>query len=137
MITWVDEECRAWGAHKRWLQYAQQGWAPRSPLGRLIDEGPGAGHESVLSRVPIKDPPPAYLAINVALQKMALTHELEQPILIVHAHYTDLARVKQKAPKLGVSVKQYWLLLHTAHAFIAGCQVPRETEVCTQNRHCA
>ena len=76
------------------------------------------------------------MAVNLALQRMAMTHELEQPILIMREHYIEPGRAKQKAPKLGVSMKQYWLLLHTAHAFIAGCQVPRET-ACTQNPHAA
>lgn len=133
MISWVDEECRTWGAHKRWLISGDSdGWPERSILGRLIAEGPGAGHESFTSRVPMKDPPVAYAAVSHALQLMALTHELEKPIQIVHAHYVDYGRAKQKAPLLGISLKQYWNMLHTAHAFIAGCNVPRET-ACTPN----
>jgi hypothetical protein len=137
MITWVDEECRSWGAHKRWLIWGKEGWPERSILGRLIAEGPGAGHETFGSRVPVKDPPVAYASISHALQLMALTHELEKPIQIVHAHYVDYGMAKQKAPKLGVSLKQYWNMLHAAHAFIAGCNVPRETDSCTRSRHCA
>lgn len=140
MIPWVDEQCRAWGAHKRWMLYAVEGYSPRSILGRLIEEGPGAGHGDMRSRVPIKDPPRSYAAINTALARMALTHELEKPILIVYAHYVDYGKAKQKAPGLSISLKQYWNLLHTAHAFIAGhlpedvwVDVPRETESCTRN----
>lgn len=132
MIIWVDEECRSWGAHKRWMRHAQDGWPERSILGRLIEEGPGAGHTAFTSRVPVTDPPEAYTAVNLALQLMALTHELEKPIQVIHAHYVDYGKAKQKAPSLGVSLKQYWNLLHTAHAFIAGCNVPRESS-CTRN----
>lgn len=135
MIQWVDEECKAWGAHKRWLKHAVMGYPARSVLGRLIEEGPGAGHEAFHSSVPVKDPPPQYLSVNLALTRMALTHELEGSIIIIHAHYVEYGRVKQKAPALGISLKQYWSMLHTAHAFIAGCaDVPRGTSVCTQNR---
>lgn len=122
MIAWVDEQCRAWGAHKRWVVSApNQGWPERSVVGRLMDEGPGAGHESFGSRVPIKDPPEPYLLVSVALQRMAATHEMGKAIDVIHAHYLiPSERAKQKAPKLGMSVKQYWNLLHVAHAYIAG-----------------
>jgi hypothetical protein len=129
MIAWVDEACRSWGAHKRWVLSApDQGWPERSILGRLIDEGPGAGHETFGSRVPVRDPPEPYVLVSVALQRMAATHELGMPIQVIEAHYLWDGRAKQKAPKLGVSVKQYWNMLHTAHAFIAGMAVPRETD---------
>lgn len=121
MIAWVDDYCRAWGAHKRWVLLApDQGWPERSILGRLIEEGPGAGHGECTSRVPVKDPPEPYTLVSVALQRMAATHEMGKPIEVLHAHYLLPERAKQKAPALGVSVKQYWNLLHTAHAFIAG-----------------
>ena len=120
MIPWVDDYCRAWGAHYKWVQTGDQGWQPRSTLGRLIEEGPGAGHSEFGSRVPIKDPPEPYTLVSVALQRMAATHEMGKPIEVIHAHYTQRGVAKQKAPLLGVSVKQYWNLLHAAHAFIAG-----------------
>jgi hypothetical protein len=131
MIAWVDEACRSWGSHYRWILKGEDGWPERSILGRLIDEGPGAGHVALGSRVPIKDPPEAYALVSVALQRMAATHELGKPIEVIHAHYLKPGYAKQKAPSLGVSVKQYWNLLHTAHAFIAG-SVPRETSVYTK-----
>lgn len=137
MINWVDEKCRIWGAHKRWITYGEgDGWEGKSVLGRLIEEGPGAGHESYGARVPIKDPPPAYQAISVALQLMAATHEMGDAVRIVHEHYVERGIAKQKAPRLGVSLKQYWNLLQSAHAFIAGCHV-RDDEACTQNTRCA
>jgi hypothetical protein len=131
MIPWVDEQCTAWGNHRRWMLHGVDGWPERSILGRLMEEGPGAGHESVLSHCPIKDPPESYTLVSVALQKMAETHELEKPIQVLQAHYVLNGRAKEKAPWVGVSLKQYWNLLHTAHAFIAGagCWVPRETNI--------
>lgn len=128
MIAWVDEVCRDWGAHKRWIMHGTGGWPEKSILGRLIEEGPGAGHETFGSRVPIKDPPEAYVLVSVALQRMAATHELGKPIEVIHAHYTKNGKASSKAPELGVSVKQYWNLLHTAHAFIAGMATPKEEE---------
>lgn len=121
MISWVDEACRSWGAHKRWVLSApDQGWPERSILGRLIDEGPGAGHCEAGSRVPIKDAPEPYVLVSVALQRMAATHEMGKPIEVIHAHYLLPERAKQKAPRLGLTVRQYWNLLHAGHAFIAG-----------------
>lgn len=126
MIAWVDEDCRSWSAHFKWISRGEDGWPERSILGRLVEEGPGAGHIGYGSRVPIKDPPEAYTLVSVALQRMAATHELGKPIEVVKAHYLKPGHAKQKAPELGVSVKQYWNLLHTAHAFIAGCAVREE-----------
>lgn len=121
MIAWVDDYCRTWGAHKRWVLSApDQGWPERSVLGRLIEEGPGAGHESFTSRSPVRDPPEPYTLVSVALQRMAATHEMGKPIEVIHAHYLLPERAKQKAPKLGLTVRQYWNLLHAGHAFIAG-----------------
>jgi hypothetical protein len=128
MIPWVDHECRAWGAHKRWLLVGEaDGWPEVSVLGRLIKEGPGAGHESFTARVPVKDPPGSYAAINRALRKMADTHVMELPHLVVHYHYLLRGRAKIKAPMLSISIPQYWQQLHAAHAFIVACDVPRES----------
>lgn len=127
MIAWVDHECRKWGAHKRWLEFGDEdGWPELSVLGRLILEGAGAGQGSFRSRVPIKDPPPAYTAINLALRHMAETHVMEQPLIVVHAHYVCGGKAKTKAPRLGISLPHYWRQLHAAHAFIVGVYVPRD-----------
>lgn len=145
MIPWVDDQCRAWGAHKRWLLTGDDdGWPERSPLGKLIEEGPGAGHGSTIARMPIKDPPVAYRFVTIALTRMAATHELERPIEVVGMHYLLRGKARGKAEELGISTKQYWTLLHTAHAFMAGyaslldamegcADVPRG-EVCTLER---
>lgn len=128
MIAWVDEVCRTWGAHKKWIMYGVDGWPEKSILGRLIEEGPGAGHEDMRSRVPIKDPPDGYVLVSVALQRMAATHELGKAIEVINAHYTKNGKAITKAPELGVSVKQYWNLLHTGHAFIAGMTLAPEND---------
>jgi hypothetical protein len=134
MITWVDAACRQWGSHKRWMITGEQGWPERSILGRLIDEGPGAGHESAGTHCPIKDPPEAYTLVSVALQRMAATQELDKPLQVVRAHYVLRGNAKQKAPWLGMSVRQYWNYLNNAQSFIAafaptsGDIVPRGTE---------
>jgi hypothetical protein len=127
MIAWVDDQCRAWGRHKRWVQFGTDGWPERSVLGRLIVEGPGAGDSAFVARVPIKDPPPAYTAINLALRKMADTHVMEKAWLVTHAHYMFEGRAKTKAPLLKMSLPQYWQQLHAAHAFIVACDVPHGT----------
>lgn len=134
MITWVDEECRAWAAHYRWLRYGSSGWPPRSLLGKLIEEGPGAGSGSFVARAPLKEDPPAYRNITLALRRMADTHEMEKPRDVVVAHYVYGGNAKSKAPLLRISLPQYWQQLHTAHAFICACApsddaaVPREAE---------
>ncbi len=127
MIAWVDEQCRTWGSHWRWLQYGNHGWPPRTTLGRLIDEGPGAGQGSFRPRLPIKDSPPAYTATNIALQKMAATHGLETEWTVIHLHYLFGGKARSKALDLGVSVEKYWQLLQSGHAFIAGC-APEESQ---------
>jgi hypothetical protein len=136
MIAWVDEECRKWAAHYRYLQARKDaGWNPRSLLGKLIEEGPGAfGRVSgaFFLVCPVRDDPPAYTAVSVALRKMANTHEMWQPCLIIHAHYLVWGKAKAKAPILGMSVATYWNQIDAAHAFISAC-VPRETEVSRQH----
>lgn len=119
MIPWVDEQCRAWGAHRRWMLVAQDGWPEKSILGRLIEEGPGAGHESHGSRMPYREPPEAYTLVSVALQRMAATHELGKSVDVLKAHYLLDGKAKQKAPWLGLSTAQYWAMLHSGHAAIA------------------
>lgn len=133
MIQWVDTQCRSWGAHKLWLMYGNHGWAPLSLLGKLIKEGPGAGHGSFMQRIPIKDAPEPYTIVNLALTKMADTHEMERPWLVIHAHYLINGKAKQKAPELGMSVATYWSELQSGHAFISACDVPREAELSRQN----
>jgi hypothetical protein len=92
MISWVDDQCRAWSAHKLWLMYGEQGWAPLSILGRLMVEGPGAGHTLFANRILVYDAPEAYQAVTCALQRMANTHCMEKPWNVVHAHYRSKAR---------------------------------------------
>lgn len=133
MIAWVDDHCRTWGAHKRWLTFGQHGWPERSLLGKLVAEGPGAGEGSFVARIPIKDAPPNYTAINLALRKMADTHEMEKPWLVIHAHYVFAGHAKSKAPILQISLPQYWQQLHAAHAFISACDVPRGTDSYIRN----
>lgn len=137
MIAWVDSHCRDWGAHKRWLEYGEHGWPPLTIIGRIMTEGAGAGQGSYRARIPIKDDPPNYTSVNIALQRMALTKGMYVPARVVEAHYVFGGKAKEKAPKLALSVRQYWQLLHAAHAFIAACDVPRDEEVCAQNRACA
>jgi hypothetical protein len=133
MIPGVDQECLAWGRHKRWLTFGEHGWPERSLLGKLVVEGPGAGSGSFLPRVPIKDAPRDYAKINLAMRKMADSHVMEVPWLVVHAHYVFPGSAKTKAPILQISLPQYWQQLHAAHAFIVACDVPRGAESYIQN----
>jgi hypothetical protein len=141
MITWVDEQCRAWGAHKRWLVYgAHNGWPPRTTLGRMIEEGPGAGEQMFKPRLIVHDDPLAYTLVSVALARMAETHEMEEPYAVIWAHYFFPGRAKSKAPTMGLAMRAYWNHLHAAHAFISACEpgdVSRELKSCAQNLACA
>jgi hypothetical protein len=136
MISWVDHECRTWAAHRRWMEFGEDGWPELTILGRLIVEGPGAGQGSYMARVPIKDPPAAYTSITHCLSRMADTHVMEVPKRVLELHYLFREKAKVKAPKLGISLPHYWRQLHAAHAFIVGCYVPREATY-THNSACA
>lgn len=137
MITWVDDQCRTWGAHKRWIVYgSHNGYPPKSLLGKLIEEGPGAGERLFVPRVLVSDDPLAYTLVSVALFKMAETHEMEAPYAVVWAHYFFASKAKEKAPKLGMPLRTYWQHLHAAHAFISATEVgdvSRELKSCARN----
>jgi len=138
MIGWVDEQCKAWSAHRRWLELgSEHGWPSRSILGRLIEEGPGAGHVPFGTRIPIRDDPPSYTLVTLALMRMAETHQMELPHIVVRAHYLFAGKARGKATDLKMSLRQYWQHLHAAHAFISACSVPRGAEVCALEKHCA
>jgi hypothetical protein len=141
MIAWVDEQCRAWGAHKRWLVTgSHNGYPPIAVIGRLIIEGPGAGERMFTQRIPIKDDPLAYTLVSVALAKMAETHEMEAPYAVVWAHYFFAGHAKNKAPRMDLALRSYWQHLHAAHAFISACEpgdVSRELKSCARNIACA
>jgi hypothetical protein len=127
MIGWVHEDCRAWARHKNWLETDENiGHKPLSMLGKLIREGYGAGQGNPSDRAPLPPDPPSYTLVNLAMRKMADTHEMEMPYRVVELHYLYSGRAKVKAPILKISVQQYWNQLHAAHAFIAACAVPRE-----------
>lgn len=42
MINWVHDACNEWGRQMR-ARSRDQGYPPRSLLGKLVEEGPGAG----------------------------------------------------------------------------------------------
>jgi hypothetical protein len=141
MISSVDEQCRAWGRHKRWLTNgSHNGWPPLSLLGRLIIEGPGAGERIFKPKVLISDDPLDYTLVAVALQKMADTHEMEAPLSVVWAHYYFAGVAKNKAPMMNLPLRTYWSHLHSAHSFIIACEpgdVSRELRSCARNIACA
>lgn len=141
MIDSVDHQCRAWGAHKRWLVYGiHDGHPPLSLLGRLIIEGPGAGERMFRSRELVYDAPLDYVLVQCALAKMAATHQMEAPYAIVWAHYFFAGKAKGKAKDMDVPLRTYWQHLHAAHAFIVACEpgdVSREVESCARNIACA
>lgn len=141
MISWVDEQCRAWGAHKRWIvNGSHNGWPPKAVLGRLIEEGPGAGERIFVARIPIHDDPLPYTLVSVALMRMAETHEMEDPYAVIWAHYFFGGHAKTKAPQLGLPLRTYWQHLHAGHAFISATElgdVSRELKSCARNLACA
>ena len=123
MIPWVHESCKAWARHRRWLDaQTELGWPSRSMLGKLMDEGPGAGSSGGTfgSSVPISDPPKDYAGISFALQRMISGYALRQQAEVVQVHYLGTGDVKTKAAALEISVSQYWDFLHSAHAYFAG-----------------
>jgi hypothetical protein len=141
MIQWVDDQCVTWGRHKRWIVYgSHNGYPPLSILGKLIEEGPGAGESMFKARVPITDDPLAYTLVSVALLKMAETHEMEAPYAVVWAHYFFAGYAKNKAPKMGLPLRRYWEHLQSAHAFISATEVgdvSRELKSCARTLACA
>lgn len=142
MIAWVDEQCRAWGAHKRWLTYGQaSGWPSRSLLGKLIEQGPGAGHIAFSSSIPhgVHDAPESFVLIERSLERMQRDEVMVCPSRVVWAHYFFGGRVKQKCRDMDLPVRTYWQHLHAAHAFIVACRpdVPRLSDLCAQNLQCA
>lgn len=123
MIPWVHESCKAWARHRRWLEaQTELGWPSRSMLGKLMDEGPGAGSSGGTfgSSVPISDPPKDYAGISFALQRMISGYALRRQAEVVQVHYLGTGDVKTKAAALQMSVSQYWDFLHSAHAYFAG-----------------
>lgn len=123
MIPWVHESCKAWARHRRWLDaQTELGWPSRSMLGKLMDEGPGAGSSGGTfgSSVPVSDPPKDYAGISFALQRMISGYALRQQAEVVQVHYLGTGDVKTKAAALEISVSQYWDFLHSAHAYFAG-----------------
>ena len=123
MIPWVHESCKAWARHRRWMDaQTELGWPSRSMLGKLMDEGPGAGSSGGTfgSSVPISDPPKDYAGISFALQRMISGYALRRQAEVVQVHYLGTGDVKTKAAALQMSVSQYWDFLHSAHAYFAG-----------------
>ena len=137
MIAWVDEQCKAWGAHKRWLVYGiHEGYPSLSLLGRLIKEGPGAGEQTFRSRELVCDAPEGYVLVQRALARMAATHQMAEPYAVVWAHYFFAGKAKTKCYDMGLALRSYWQHLHAAHAFIMACEpvdVSRETAECALN----
>jgi hypothetical protein len=141
MIAWVDDQCLAWGRHKRWIVYgSHNGYPPLSILGRLIIEGPGAGERLFTPKVLVSDDPLPYTLVSVALNKMAETHEMEEPYAVIWAHYFFAGYAKKKAPDMGMALRTYFQHLQSAHAFIAATEVgdvSRELKACARTLACA
>lgn len=141
MIDSVDTQCKTWGRHKRWLVYGtHNGYPPLSILGRLIQEGPGAGEGTFKPRIFVSDDPLEYTLVSVALAKMAATHVMAEPYAVVWAHYFFGGKAKAKAPQMGLALRTYFQHLQSAHAFIIACEpgdVSREIESCARNLACA
>lgn len=121
MIDWVDALCKAWGAHKRRiLADPTLGYPEKTTLGRMIEEGAGALSGQFGSRVLVKDAPPEYRAVAMALARMAATHRMERAHAVIEAHYAVVAPIRAKTDALGLTRHQYWRHLEAGQAFIAG-----------------
>jgi len=119
MIQWVHQHCLEWARFKRRALYGDEGWPPRSSLGRVIDEGPGASHSTLRDNFPEVMTGVA-LQVSRALAKMAATHEMEKQWLVVHLHYLYPDKARAKADAMRISAPTYWQHVNCAHSYLAG-----------------
>lgn len=114
MIPWVDEALKEWARDKRRIEYGNEGWPPRSVLGKLIEEGvTGAAalkfvqhHPEVLTGE----------SLNVNRGVCKLPEDLRT---VLFAHYMVRGPVKHKAFTLGISRDAYYRQLDKAHERLA------------------
>lgn len=118
MIDWVHTSCMEWAHQYRARRY-DTGFPPRSMLGKLVEEGAGAGSSKFYQYFPEPYRGEA-MDVSVAVQKMMSTMRLEWPCTVLLAHYLFAGKAKGKAKDLHIDMPTYWRHLHSAHCYIAG-----------------
>jgi len=119
MIDWVHASCNEWGRQMRKRAY-DTGYPPRSLLGKLVEEGPGAGSNRFYQHIPQMLEGEAR-DVSIAVQNMFGTMSMEDPCVVVVAHYLFPGKAAGKARALHMDMQKYWRHLHAAHSYIAAC----------------
>lgn len=119
MIDWVHMACNEWGRQMR-RRAGDTGFPPRSLLGKLVEEGPGAGSNRFYQHIPEMLEGEG-LEVSIAVRKMCETMAMERPCKVVIAHYLFAGKAAGKARALNIDTQDYWKCLHSGHSFIAAC----------------
>ena len=127
LISWVHDACNEWGRQMR-KRSRDQGYPPRSLLGKLVEEGPGAGSSGFYQHVPQMLEGDG-LAVSLAVRKMCDTLSMEGQCIVVIAHYLFPGKAAGKARALALDMQTYWRHLHSGHSFIAACIDQPERQV--------
>jgi len=118
MIDWVHTSCQEWSRQYRNRRF-DTGYPPRSMLGKLVEEGAGAGSSKFYQHFPEVYRGDA-MDVSIAVQRMTGTMRLEWACAVFIAHYLFAGKAKAKARELNLNMADYWRHLHSAHCFIAG-----------------
>lgn len=105
----VHLRLEAWG---RWAHDRLQPWPARTTLGRLIDEGPGAGHAPQRESAEIPEP--------IAETDRAVAHLGDIDRRVVRAYYAEWAPVEQLARRQRMTLRQFQAVLTRARWRIVG-----------------
>ncbi len=119
MIDWVHTSCQEWGRQMR-RRAGDFGFPPRSLLGKLVEEGHGAGSRRFYQHIPDMLEGEA-LEVSKAVRKMCDTMAMERQCTVVIAHYLFAGKAAGKAKVLAIDMPTYWRHLHSGHSFIAAC----------------
>lgn len=117
---WLDQMLRQFFAQKRaaWSKASRDGyefgWAAKTVMGKLQEEGPAAGASLRISNYPEHYTPDAWLV------RRAIEGCPYDAYVAGHVHYIVSAPVKVKAIEAGFSVAGYWNHLAVFHSWVQG-----------------
>jgi hypothetical protein len=97
-------------------------------LGKLAEEGPGAGSSRFYQHTPQMLEGEG-LEVSIAVRKMCDTLSMEGQCIVVIAHYLFPGKAAGKARALAIDMQTYWRHLHSGHSFIAACIQQPESRV--------
>ena len=105
----LKDDCTAWGA---WMRTGQPtGFARRGILGRMKEEGAGAGSAGgVRDYVPVKDCPERLSYINLAW----LRNMDDEQRAVFFVRFVKKGGKVQKASSLGMGTTRFYLILDSA-----------------------